>query len=313
VPNDDRPAAYEEEGKVVYRASSFGGCLTMLAGLRLGYEPSPPPEKMVQGAFARGHELEVVALKKLKVDGWEVKSQQKQFDLVLTSRAVVRCHVDALSAGPLIEVKSQSQEEYEKWRRDDPWGEGLWPKYAWQVSALMLATGRHCALVRITPELDFDQFIVQEPPHSLTELRQRHFAVEKIVHSGALPMCTTISYPCPLWRTHPSEEEPVLELKDQGIDENAKIYDHASREVKKWDEIKLAARRALRIGIVEDRIRTQSGIIVTFSQAKLRKLSEKLIRERGIDPEEVKEETISERITVTVPGEEKGKGSGEEG
>lgn len=303
--DNERPAVYDEDGKHIYRASAFGGCTKMLAAIRLGYETTPPPQKMVDGPYARGHAQEEVALKKLREEGWEIKDRQKEFDLVVTARNIIRCHVDAISAEPVVEIKSQNKEEYDKWRKDDPWAGEIWRKYSWQVSVLILATKRRCMVVRINDELELDTLVVKEPPHSMKEIRAKIFAIERIVSSQTLPdACDFPMFPCPVFRLHSDDKPEPIDLDDEGIDEHAKIYDHARKEESKWKEIKEAARRALRIGIKDDRVRTKSGIVVNFFPTKRRQLSEKLLEEHGLKAEDVTTEEIGERIDVKVPPKE---------
>ena len=55
--SDDRPGAYREGGVAIYRASSVGLCEVALIALRMGVQPSVPPD-WLQEKFDEGHEWE---------------------------------------------------------------------------------------------------------------------------------------------------------------------------------------------------------------------------------------------------------------
>lgn len=107
---DHRPDVYEEDGKWVYRASSFGGCERNLVRQAIGHEPSSAPEFML-GKYEESAALEKPILDALSEQyGWrvmrpaelpqwrEAMDESGQFALELpVSGGVVRCHPDAIA------------------------------------------------------------------------------------------------------------------------------------------------------------------------------------------------------------------------
>lgn len=290
--SDDRPPVYEEDGRVIYRASAIGGCTKMLAAIRMGYSMSDTPERMRE-VFEAGNEAESRTIIELKNKGWEIGHQQEQVELQLTPRLVVRAHLDARAIDTPIEIKSTVGEI----------SDALWERYLWQFSVIMCATGKD--LILVTWDRDERRItkteIFKDLPLSRAQILQKVLEVERVAGLGVLPeVCDHPMYPCPVFRLHEDQLPLPLQIDDEEVDRYAREYDHARKEETRWKGIKDAARRALRLGIVEDNIRTRSGIRVKFIQAKSRRVSEKLMKDRGWDPEEVKEETIQERIDVRV-------------
>lgn len=300
---DDRPDVYEESGRIVYRANSFGGCTKNLAGLRMGYEPAKTPASML-AIFEAGNRFETIAIKRMAETKLEVSEQQREYDLQLTNRIIVRCHIDGRVADRVVEIKSQSQDAWDSFLKNG-WDDGLWPKYRWQVSVEMYATGLKGLVVRINRDdesADMDYQVIDEPFFTLAELRARALEIEKIVYRGVLPEeCDRPSFPCPLYRLHTDTLDVSVEVDEEEVDKLAREYDRARGMVKRWEGIKDGARRGLRLGTSDDNIRTRSGIVVKFSQATVRRLSEKKLKDAGINVSEYQDETLQERITVTMP------------
>lgn len=105
---DHRPDVYEEDGKWVFRASSFGGCERNLVRQAIGHEPGSAPEFML-GKYEESAALEEPILKALEEQyGWRVmrpaelpmyrfdKSGQFALELPVTG-GVIRCHPDAIA------------------------------------------------------------------------------------------------------------------------------------------------------------------------------------------------------------------------
>lgn len=107
---DHRPDVYEEDGKWVFRASSFGGCERNLVRQAIGHTPADAPEFML-GKYEESAALEKPILDALSEQyGWRVMRPAElpqwreayddsgQFALELpVSGGVVRCHPDAIA------------------------------------------------------------------------------------------------------------------------------------------------------------------------------------------------------------------------
>jgi hypothetical protein len=307
---DDRANVYTDGDLTIYRASSFGGCTRQLAALRMGYEPAPTPASS-QAIFDAGSEAEDKAIVRLIKMGYRIGLRQKEYDLKLTNRIILRVHPDGetLVNSPhlgVLEIKSQNQDAWDDFDRKG-WESRLWPKYKWQVSAEMIASGKQGVVVRINRDDEdcaLDVMVIEKPFHSLADLRRRALTIEQIAYKGSLPdACDRPSFPCPVYRLHTDTLDLAVGINDENIDQLAVEYDKARGMVKRWEGIRDTARRALRLGIVDEKIKTRSGIVVSFSQSVSKRLSQKKLTDAGIDITGYMDETITERIDVRMPKE----------
>lgn len=105
---DHRPDVYEENGRWVFRASSFGGCERNLVRQAIGHTPADAPEFML-GKYDESAALEEPILRALEEQyGWRVMRPAElpmydfddtgQFALELpVTGGVIRCHPDAIA------------------------------------------------------------------------------------------------------------------------------------------------------------------------------------------------------------------------
>jgi hypothetical protein len=167
----DKPLAYEDGDKVVYRASGLGACVGALVRARLGVTGSPPSDFM-QTRFDEGTdwEAEVIA-RGLGVDwvqvldadhltpfGTVVDADYGRLQLqteIAWGNKIIRCHPDAIAIQGstlrpyVVEAKFLSPDfALEKIKAVDKMGaRGLGETYAWQVAVEMLSTGLPCLYV----------------------------------------------------------------------------------------------------------------------------------------------------------------------
>lgn len=217
---DDRAAVYEEDGKVYYRASSLGGCLTMLAAARQQLEAQPPSGKQLE-IYEAGNDAEDWVLGNHLMIG----NLQEEVVLSVTKRISVVGHIDGEYVDgdypaklPIVEIKSQSPDLFDVWTPDYWTEDELWKKYAWQVSAYMLAKGKQLEMIRVRREepLIFQSVqTIEKPFHTLDEIRNRILTVEALAADSITP-CTTPNFFCPYPYLHP-QPEPIEDTEMEGL------------------------------------------------------------------------------------------------
>lgn len=262
----DKPIAYEEDGKVIYRASSLGMCTGALVRARLGVTGSAPSD-MMQTRFDEGTdwEAEVIA-QGLGVDWVQVLDPdhlaawgtvvaadhgraQVQTEVAWGNK-VVRCHPDGIvTSGStleprVLEAKFLSPEfALEKIKAVDKHGaRGLGASYAWQLAIEMLSTGLPALyvigvkdavevegerVVRGVREIAVMEF--DEPPYTLREVKARVLEIEGYVARGEIPACPVpLMYPCPFWMDH--EQPERVELDDDALVEWVEVWRLAKQQ-----------------------------------------------------------------------------------
>lgn len=127
---DHRPDVYEEDGRWVFRASSFGGCERNLVRQAIGHEPAEAPEFML-GKYEESAALEEPILRALEEQyGWRVMrpaelpmydfDETGQFTLELpVTGGVVRCHPDAIAKCYRIDGNVRFQDAGVAWKLGD--------------------------------------------------------------------------------------------------------------------------------------------------------------------------------------------------
>ncbi len=158
----------------------------------------------------------------------------------------------------IVEIKSQSPDLYDTWDETLWRTDGLWRKYAWQVSVYMYAASLDaapfvpCHVVRVRrPDengspYQFSVHLITRPFHLRDAINWRARHLDTIAKHGELPACdTAMTWGCPFWQLHEDTRETV---SDSELDEAARAYDDASLCVKKCEgEKKLAKERLVKI------------------------------------------------------------------
>ena len=131
--------------KPVFRMSSAGKCPRALSAEYIGLEAKPAPVWLAQAAEeGNWHEQRIVD--QLSNDGHMVFDRQQEVGLEFPSFILVG-HIDGkvsfndmdkLPSPKLLEIKSMSQYEFDRWMRGK-WAE--FPEYAAQITCYMEATG----------------------------------------------------------------------------------------------------------------------------------------------------------------------------
>lgn len=278
------------DGLVIYRASALGGCTKQLIALRQGYEEAPVPAQM-QKVFDAGHDWEEVVHARMPL-----VARQTRIELAVSSKIAVVGHVDGVS-DTVDEVKSQNQDEWDKFERDGWDMNPLWAKYKWQASAYMIALERPLRLIRVLRDSDpanprISTQVYFEPWYSLAEIRARVLTIESQAAVGVLPVACdpSVQYPCPVYYLH---EYAEFEYGDETVDVLARQYNNAKTVEKIAKQKADESKRALRVKGVK--MRTSTGTKVTFFEGH--RLNDPIRRE----PDEFWLETTWENVRVTLP------------
>lgn len=291
----DEPAVYEEDGKVIYRASQLGKCLTMLAAARQSQDRRDPP-KVVEQAYERGNEAE---RRFNSIYPNYLKNRQLQVELDITPTIKVRCHIDGTWNGPLEnghqvikvgEIKSQSDLEYEKgWQWETP----LWQSYLWQISPAMIAMGIQGLFIRVKasePET-FETHPMIVPPHSQEQILSRILLVEALAADDEL-LCTTPTFFCDYPYLHPTDTL----IEDDEMEVYVKAYLEEQQKGKDSATVLANIRGKLRDKLLEhdsNKVILASGNRVSYSEYDVK--------------EHVVKASHQSRLTVTARQEPKPK------
>lgn len=238
-------------GEVEYRAGALGSCTRALVACRQDYEVVKHKGKLIN-KFAAGRVAEEIAMHNLTAMGYVVSERAVPVRLRITERLSVVGHVDGVGisrAGGrpfVIEAKSHEgegvgREEYRKWP--------LWPRYSWQISSYMLATGYTCLLCDVNRTTgDMWTYEILTPPVSKQEIRGRVLQVESMATQELAALeCDRRDFPCPVFYTHKEVERELVD--DETMEELGRAYNAAQVRQKHAKEQYKATRDAL-IGYV---------------------------------------------------------------
>lgn len=258
----DKPIAYEEGDKIIYRASSLGMCKGALVRARLGVSASGPGEMMLK-RFQEGNDWE----ERVLLAGLEAAGFTRTVDLdylepygrvvegagglqveteLAWSNKVVRCHPDGIATKRnglekfVVEVKFLGEQMYRDITRD-----GKWPaSYEWQKAVEMLSTGLPLLYIigekvvtegakgeRVVElgEVWTEEVTLADVPFSLVDVKMRVAEVEGYVARGELPQCPVpFMYPCPYWAEHEEKEGPE-EITDEALIAWVDVYERAKK------------------------------------------------------------------------------------
>lgn len=227
----DEPIVHERDGKIVYRASGIGGCLTALAAARQGMKKKGAYGKVVE-VYEAGHRAEDRFFQ-LKPELNHFR--QMEVVLHLTPKINIVGHLDAHNGG-MHEVKSQSVEEWKKYRWNSWFNDPLWIKYSWQVSVCMLGLGTKKASVhrfnRVTEEIDTIE--LREPFWTREQVMERVMEIEALALEEELK-CVTPSFFCDYPQLHGGAEiveDDELEVAVAGYLRCKETADDANNNLK---------------------------------------------------------------------------------
>jgi len=161
------------ESKPIYHMSSAGKCPRALSAARLGYTPEPAPEWLERAADeGRWHEQRIK--NELVQKGFLVEDEQREVELEYPS-FILLGHIDGVLFeatrldGRLLEVKSMSQFEFDRWMKEGFKG---FPEYADQITCYMEATELEEVLYIVKNRSSGyeDRRVITEQPSSLNDI-----------------------------------------------------------------------------------------------------------------------------------------------
>jgi len=163
-----------------FRASSLGKCPRALLATLYGFTPDPPPAFLAKAA-KRGQAMEPHIIEDLKEQGWIFETQQELINLEIDDDLLVRGHTDGRASLQgrtfVVEAKSMSDNQYKLWLDSLEDGKATFSNhmtYSWQLSAYMHATGLPAVYAVKNPtSWSTEVTIIEEPPHSLEDIRLR--------------------------------------------------------------------------------------------------------------------------------------------
>ena len=252
--SDDRAIVYEEDGRIIYRASSFGTCDRALVAARLGYPSSPPPEAL-QRVFDGGNQAEEWYTANHPVQGAQT---ELRLDIPDTDPPVsIVGHVDGFEGDVgwyVVEIKSQSPEMYDRWNEGLWTTDDLWMKYAWQTSVYQWAfqtdplrrypAGLEVVRVRRpddnNPDYQFSSRFYEIPFHPLSEIYARVHHLEELAATSTLPPCNKGEvWGCPYYQLHEGPElveDKELDRVCKGLKAAQLSEKFAKEEVGRWKD-----------------------------------------------------------------------------
>jgi hypothetical protein len=287
-----------------------------LLAARLGYEVVPIREdaKIMQ-VFAAGHRIEEEVLARFPT----VEQRQMEVYLPITGRISVVGHIDGFDTvdGTLIEVKSQNQEEWDRFERHH-WDAGLFLKYKWQASVYMhghkgVFHHHPLKLVRALRDKNGDWTgemkvsHVDKPFYSVDQIRERILQIEAVAATGVLAAECNNSFPCPYFYLHEEIDRELID--DETVEALAREYAEAGSEETVAKGKKANARKALRVAVDGNKYRTSTGVRITFYEAgdppRLDKeLLEAFLERHNRTLDEFQKKGKSERLRITLPKED---------
>lgn len=276
-----KAAAYEDEdGRVVYRASSLGACDGALVRARLGVTGSSPTDVM-QTRFDEGnaYEAEVItrgigvdfvqvtdpdhlALHGRLVEHGEVPQIETE---IAWSNKIVRCHPDGIvtQGSTLQQYVTEAKffgadlfyDTIRAVERDGMLGLGR--TRAWQASVEMLSTGLPLLYIiglKDVVEVDGERVLrgvgevwtteFDTPCYSLKDVKARVLEIEGYVARGEMPPCPVpFDYPCPYWDSHEAVEK--VEIDNEVLAAWVDVWRRAKADYEKATEALDFARGAV--------------------------------------------------------------------
>lgn len=287
----------------MFRASAVGGCIRALVAARLGYV-GLPFDDAAELRMAEGVLHEPAVIDHLEQTGWTVTDEQREVELVIGDRLVVRGHVDGIGHRSsadrrVVEIKAMGDDPFKEWMAK---GFEANPRYASQLSVYMAGLDLPGLMVvknRNTGEVDITR--VDELPVPIFHIKARVARVEAIAKSGEFPDCDTkTTWGCPYRYLHDEVTLPgMAAVDDAEVDALAAAYDRARATATQADTLKRLARDRL-ADVVRDRGKVRTGMWSVSCSLQRRTSVDmaKLRAEVDITPYEVTSELETIRVTA---------------
>ncbi len=258
---DERPIAYQEGDRFIYRASAIGGCRRALVAARLGFQPEGRSE-MIERTAEEGILHEPAVLKRLTDLGFIPQRQQLEVEVPVAGGAI-RGHIDCYMQAPswmvrvengsipagtdvTVEVKTMGESTFSKWCRAQ-FADKYFERYAVQATIYMHCSKRPLLLAaknRNTGEVRLWYF--DSPPLSIAAILKRVAEIEFTARTGKLPLCDKHDFFCNYkYLCDHGEEEQTLVVKEEAVFNWARKHIEASALEKKYKTLKDQAKDEL--------------------------------------------------------------------
>lgn len=199
---DHRPEVYEENGRIIIRASAMGGCIRNLVAARMGIRSVPFNDTALM-RMEEGNIHEPHILRALEKEGWVFETTQEELEVeIADGQIIVRGHDDGRAIHTehgrrAVEAKAMGRNVWDKWVRKG-WEE--FRRYKWQVAAYQHATGLPAVFAaknRDTGQIDISLW--DEPLIPLVEFKARAIKIARLTE---MPECDPVQFPCQRFFIH---------------------------------------------------------------------------------------------------------------
>lgn len=346
---DGDPVVVGDDGSIVYRASSIGACLTSLVAGRLGYTATRPHEK-TQKAYDRGHNAEDVVKGRMREEGWVIWDEQQEVRVQITGKISVVGHIDGKMGQRVTvnhdegsistiqqflgEVKSQADREWSLFEQYG-WESSFFPKYRWQVSSYMIATGLPLAMIRahvnkLGEIVGIEVEYVEQPFYSVEQIRLRLLTVEMMAARMDIPECEKPIFGCPYWylpEHNADADKDRIVLDDDEFEKLCIEFEQARLAAKLYEAKAKVLRPTVHKLIVDRTGDIKTALVTSGAGVKVTRWEQKnpsyvdydaMVNDGVIGAELIEQyrrQTKGWRVKVTLPASIKGIGneSGSEG
>jgi len=215
---DNRPPRYEEDGKIIYRASSLMMCDRVFIALLENYTPAAHPD-WFQKVLNEGTRMEpkIISMYEETFDT-SVTGSQLPLEMEIVDGVWIRGHIDGMEQGPngdrLFEAKKIRES---MWSRFKQAGVEYIAHYPWQVSFYMHAMEVGEAVMvggLYSPSKDQieDLYVhtLANPPIPMKAIVKRIAYLESLVNGGKRVddvKCNVRQFPCPFYYLHDTDDE----------------------------------------------------------------------------------------------------------
>lgn len=178
------------EQQTIYRISECGHCPRRMGFKRLGYMPAERPEYLDRAA-AEGRLHEEAVKAELRADDIAVYAEQEEYAYDLGDGCVLLGHIDGIindhGNEQLLEVKSMSQSEFDRWMRDGRFR--AFAHYADQLTMYLWLSGLAQAsyVVKNRNNGYMDRQTIDGPPSNFEDILAKLEHVEAMAQSGLVP------------------------------------------------------------------------------------------------------------------------------
>lgn len=320
--SDDRPLAYHEGDKVIFRGSGLGTCETAMVGLLMGYEAQAFPRQLLEAfQFGHDHEQEVIDTWLALNPIFEVVAQQEEIDYEVAPDIVIRCHTDLVvrhkmtEAIYLLEIKTLGKTLLKAFR-DGKLYDKI-PSYGTQLDVYRKATAgvhdlEHLPAIYVVMDKDtfkagysadhwlFEEYITG--PVDLSGVTAKLQRVVELADSGTIPESECKGL-CPTPFLHGDFEEAEL-VTDEELDElaleyhRAKVEEEVAKLAKKEAGSKLKKKLA---DLGSEKVQTASSRVTLVTQSRSN-IDKDAMKAAGIDPAQFEKAYTYDYVRVTSKG-----------